>query len=300
MSGLAGAALGAVGGAWWANLAPEIGKRRFGLSMPGSDPESVVAAEMIGADLRRVPEVLNFFIAWEWRAPFPKDTLDAIRRFHALPEITWEPWDPREDAEQPKYALDRLGDYDEYVDEFARSCAEYGHPIAVRFAHEMNSDWYPWSAMVNGGSASAYVDAYHRLRERVIAQGATNVKWVWCPNIVYKDRPDLIVDSYPGDDAVDVIAVDGYNYGGQRPEDLFGPTLEVLSEISTTKPLWINEIGCANEDKPTWIGELFTYLRDTRVDTVVWFELDTPDRPDWRLLSTPASADAARSSLNTW
>ena len=73
----------------------------------------------------------------------------------------------------------------------------------------MNSDWYPWSVSINGGTPRASIAAYQRLCERFNAAGADNVCWVWCPNVIYRDRPDLIADSSPGDEAVDIVALYG-------------------------------------------------------------------------------------------
>jgi hypothetical protein len=111
------------------------GHRLFGISLTGALPQSVEIAESVGAALNRQPQVLNFFAAWEWRAPFPEDTVKAIREANAIPEITWEPWDPRAGPVQPAYELAHLDAYDSYVDDFARGCAEYGDTIMLRFAH---------------------------------------------------------------------------------------------------------------------------------------------------------------------
>jgi mannan endo-1,4-beta-mannosidase len=296
----AGAVTGFGGGYLWFGDRPSE-PRLFGISMTGSGPSSVDIAETVGTSLNRQPQVLNFFMAWQWFAPFPTTTVAAIRNANAVPEITWEPWDPRNGAIQAAYRLDNLASYDEYVDTFARGCAEYGDEICLRFGHEMNSDWYPWSVSVNGGTPAAYVATYRRLRQRFFDAGATNVRWVWCPNIVYQDRTDLIADSYPGDDVVDIVAVDGYNRGGKTPSQVFSETLRLLDPIGPAKPLWINEVGCTDTPaKAGWITDLFTMLQDTRVSCVVWFELDQPNTPDWRLLSTPESATAARDSLAQW
>jgi len=297
---IGGASAGLAGG--YLLFKPEHSDRRlFGISMSGSDPTAVTIAQTIGTALDRPPQVMNFFMAWEWRAPFPAATVEAIRQTGAIPEITWEPWDPRNGAVQPAYALDALNAYDEYVDGFAQGCAAWGHEVNIRFAHEMNSDWYPWSVDVNGGTPQTYIAAHHRLRERFARAGANNVRWVWCPNIVYRDRPDLIADSYPGDDAVDIVALDGYNRGGRTPQDLFSQSLDILNQVAPDKPVWINEVGCtAMREKAQWVADFFAYLESTPVGCVVWFELDHPNYPDWTLLSNQDTAAAARRSLATW
>jgi hypothetical protein len=275
--------------------------RLFGISIPGSSPASVLDAQEAGAALGRSPQVLNFYVAWEWRDPFPTATVAAIRGMGAVPEITWEPWNPSQGVAQDAYRLETLDAYDDYVDAFAKACAGYGDEVVLRFAHEMNSDWYPWSVSANGGSPDAYIAAYRRLHDRFLAAGATNVRWVWCPNIVYRDRPELIPASYPGHDVVDIVGVDGYNRGGRSPKQLFGPTFDLLATVAPNKPLWINEVGTiATPDKAGWITDLFGYLHGTEVSCVVWFEIDAPGSPDWRLLSTEETASAARRAIADW
>jgi beta-mannanase len=53
----------------------------------------------------------------------------------------------------------------------------------LRFAHEMNGNWYPWSEGVNGNAAGQYVPAYRRVVTLFRSVGVTNVTWVWSPKV---------------------------------------------------------------------------------------------------------------------
>jgi beta-mannanase len=132
---------------------------------------------------------------------------------------------------------------------------------------------------------------------------------VWCPNVI-RGLPTSLDAVYPGDSYVDVVAVDGYNGGSElpsmggwrTPEQVFGPTLEAITRLAPSKPLWINEVGSSEHggNKAQWINELFGYLRTTPVAAVIWFNVATDGRPDWRLDSSSASQVAAAHSLRGW
>ena len=94
----------------------------------------------------------------------------------------------------------------------------------LRFAHEMNllsSDWGPGK---EGNTASSYVDAWRHIVTIFRQEGADNVKWVWAPNVDYGGRP--FTQFFPGDEWVDYVALDGYNWGATG-----GESWETFSQI---------------------------------------------------------------------
>jgi Glycosyl hydrolase family 26 len=284
--------------------------RVFGLSAPGQD-RGLAAASATADGLGHGLGVLNFFEAWSLFQPLPVDSLRQIVARGALPEITWEPWAPSRDHHEPDYATARIasGAFDSYIDWWAHDAAAYGAPLLLRFAHEMNGTSYPWSPAVNGDNPAAYVAAWRHVHDRFVAAGATNVIWVWSPNIV-TGQPTPLSSVFPGNNYVDVAAVDGYNYGAEeptwggwnRPRRLFADTIRQVEQLAPNKPLWINETGSSEHggDKAQWIGELFDYLRTTRATGLVWFDLAVPGQPDFRLNSSPASFAAASAGLQGW
>ncbi len=115
----------------------------------------------------------------------------------------------------------------------------------------MNGGWSPWAAgrsTVTGevNTAESYVAIWRHVRGIFDAAGADQVRWVWSPNIVDSGSPSL-VHLYPGDDVVDVLAMDGYNdlaHSWRGPLSLFEETYGQLLAISSTKPIFIAETGC--------------------------------------------------------
>jgi mannan endo-1,4-beta-mannosidase len=105
---------------------------------------------------------------------------------------------------------------------------------------------------------------------------------------------------YPGDRAVDWVAVDGYNggdalpWGGWRsPEEVFGDSLADLQDL-TDRPLAITEVASAEQggDKAAWIADLFGLALRRGIRVLIWF--DYQKETDWRVQSSPTSAAAFR------
>ncbi len=219
--------------------------------------------------------------------------------------VTWEPWNHTGDVSQPAYTLRTIidGHHDDYIRQWARDAASWGRPMYLRFAHEMNCNWYPWSPGVNGNTSSAeYVAAWRHIHDVFRQEGATNVRWVWSPNVAYNGSIPF-EEVYPGDAYVDWVGLDGYNWGTAKPQSswqelaaIFGPSYETLAAM-TNKPMMIAETASAElgGDKAAWIREgLLNELpaRFPRVRAVIWF--NEYKETDWRVNSSEASLTAYR------
>ena len=168
--------------------------------------------------------------------------------------------------------------------------------VGIRFAHEMNGYWYPWAEQANGNRKGEYLLAWRHIHDIFEAEGATNVVWIWSPNISYENSTPLI-DLYPGDTYVDWIGFSGYYGTGGNEEyksfdELFAPSIDEVSRV-THKPIVIAETGAVDDAgrKAEWITELFESLpRHPEIIGVVWFE--GVKQADWRV-SVSAAATAA-------
>ncbi len=257
------------------------------------------------------PDVVMVSRGWANATP----DLAVIERLTAaghLPVLAWEPWNfevessfDRRRGEQPDFALSTIlaGDHDELINGWAEELAEWGRPVGIRFAHEMNGYWYPWSESVNGNVAGQYVAAWRYVYDAFEAAGADNVIWIWSPN---PTQPTLIplAGLYPGDDYVDWIGIVGYLGNGVDPatyvptfDQLFGPTIEEIREFSD-RPLVITEIG-ATEDgakKSEWITHVLEVVgRREDIIGFIWFEINK--ETDWRIVSSVEASEAFRTGL---
>lgn len=285
--------------------------RVFGLAVSGLDDAVVQGSQATAEQLGKRLDVLTFYDAFAWAKPLPTALLDAAAAAGCTPQLTWEPWDPGAGMHQSAYTAAEIagGRYDGYVSSWAEQAAAYDRPFLLRFAHEMNGDWYPWSVGAPGGAPQDYVAAFRRVRRIFNDAGARQVEWVWCPNAVIGAHTEAISQSYPGDEFVDIVGVDGYNFGDlpghqwTEPAELFGDTLALVAQLAPGKPVWINEVGCGDQggDKVRWISDFVGWLVTTDVRGLVWFEVDgRPDKPDWRLTSSAATTAAAKSALASW
>lgn len=217
-----------------------------------------------------------------------------LRETGQAPIVTWEPYD------QSLSAI-AGGSYDSYLRSSARLAKSFGSELMVRFAHEMNGTWYPWS-----GNATTYVAAWRHIVSIFREEGATNVKWVWAPNV---DRTGSMPFSayFPGEEWVDYIGLDGYNFGtydGNRwltLEEVFSASYAKITALSA-KPLIITETG-SNElggNKAEWIRTGFTKTIPQdfpRVTGVIWFNKEQ-EGVNWRVDSSLASLEAFREVAN--
>ena len=154
-----------------------------------------------------------------------------------------------------------------------------------------------------------FVNAWRHMHDLFVAAGATNVKWVWSPNVRYGPEYPL-ADLYPGSAYVDWLGLDGYNWGSdphlgvpawQSFEDIFGATYREVTHLAPGKPLMIAETASTEHggDKAAWI--LQTFLGDVpkypAVRAVIWFN-EADGASDFRINSSPAALAAFREVLN--
>lgn len=280
-----------------ASLVPE-GKVLFGVSVEGgADPGSL---RMVQQAAGKAPGLVMTYEQFAAAPAFPADFAAAVAGRGAVPEVTWEPWDSAAGLDQPAYRLATLssGRYDGYLRRWAREIKAYGGPVWLRFAHEMNGAWYPWSESVNGNRPGDYVRAWRHVHDVFDREGVRNVYWVWSPSVAPPGSTNM-AGLYPGDDYVDAIGVDGYNWGTAHPaeswktfDQIFGDTLARLRDL-TDKPLHIAEVGSSGEggDKAAWIKDFFASLaRHPEVRGFTWF--DHVKETDWRFATSPADRQA--------
>lgn len=237
--------------------------------------------------------VYSTYRSFYWDKNFPVAEANTVVASGATYMVTWEPWLPNGDVVQPTYALRTIiaGNHDTLIRNWATQIKAWNKPLLLRFAHEMNGNWYPWGAGVNGNTTQSYIDAWNHVRTIFTQVGATNVTWVWSPNV------DFSLNQWPGANNVDMIALDGYNWDTSSPEAVFGPTLDKLQTFQ--RPIFIGETGCPEySGKAKWITDFFLMLKNRNLAGFVWFQYKKEQ--DWRIDSSLAATNAFKQGMSTF
>jgi hypothetical protein len=252
--------------------------------------------------------IVMWFADWRHNRP-DLAQLRAVAARGSIPEISWEPWDASRGLRhpQPRYTLGSIiaGRHDDYIRAWARTLRGFGGPVLLRFAQEMNGNWYPWSEGVNGNRAGQFVAAWRHVHDIFAATGATNVKWVWSP--VARFGRALGIAQYPGDAYVDVFGLSGFNGGSALPwsgwrsfSNLFSGALDTLHQLSPVKPIQISEVStvAAGGDDRTWVRDMFAVVAaHPQITSLVWF--DVAKQADWRLTRSAGLGAAFASGIET-
>ena len=281
---------------------------QFGAWTP-NDPfdGDVSGAAALEAATGRHVDIVNWYQNWgggSWISSVQQHVVGAVTRGNRTPMLTWEPWAPGGGTNQPEYRLERIarGDFDVYMTTWALAMKLLGGPVHLRPMHEMNGDWYPWGGTVNGNSPAQFVQAWRRMVDIFRGVGASNVRFVWSPNNIDVPASNRMESYYPGTEYVDVLAVDGYNWGASTPEfggwqtftEVFKPAYDRLRALGP-QPIWIAEVGTSADggDKAAWILDMWARAATMdRLKAIVWFNEDK--ERDWRAAPTPEIAAAHR------
>ena len=286
----------------------------WGTWLPGA-PYSQAALDAFEAGTGKGQSIVHWGQAWVSGGKsqvFQTNLFETVRRRGSIPMIDWLSWDVGKGATQPDFRLASIasGKYDSTIRQWATAAKAWGHPFFLRFDHEMNGNWqFPWAELLNGNKPGDYVKAWRHVHDMFTSLGATNVSWVWCPNVSGgSTRP--MAQLYPGDAYVDWICLDGYNQsqgGGSwltfsqvfagGVKDSPNSYAEITS-VAPAKPLMIGETASSEQggSKADWItGALLNDIphQFPSIQALVWFDWNGGDpQRDWPI-DTSASAKAA-------
>ncbi|MDX3532668.1 glycosyl hydrolase [Streptomyces sp. ID05-39B] len=183
--------------------------------------------------------------------------------------LSWESkWWGGTRARQPTWKQIADGDLDaSVIDVQAARVKEFGEKVFLSFDLEMDT------RTPANGTPEDYVRAYRHIHDRFRELGVTNVVWTWTTT-GYLEHADLIERMYPGDDYVDWVAYNQYNYYRCHKADWlsFAETQQathawIRETISDDKPLMLSEFGTADDPsrpgrQADWYAQVPRVLKD--------------------------------------
>ena len=212
------------------------------------------------------------------------------------------------------------GSEDDVIRKTAQQMKAFGHDFFMRYCWEM--DGSRKQGTVKG--PKKFNEAWRHMYRIFQEEGATNVIWVWTANAAgFKDKRKYTNNEppapyfYPGDEYVDWIASDGYNWGVSKRNqgDRWRQALEIFDEFMVfarahPKPIMIGEYGAQEQSedptaKPEWMRHAHETFMDkpktaecrhcgaySDVAAVVYFDVDYGSHGDWRIMSSDQTLTA--------
>jgi hypothetical protein len=228
--------------------------------------------------------------------------------------VAWEPWTPvpaalgldAQSQPQPGYRNIDIarGAQDRYIMRFARSLARFPGRVWLRYAHEMNGYWYPWSR-----DARAYRWAWRRIVRLFDVAGADNVRFVWSVNAnLYEPESTWVAGArryWPGARYVDAVGSTMIDFGGAKDYTVarFAPRLRKL-HAEFGKPVILAETNTEYDGRVAWLRDFCRMLGGMPwVRAVFWSQLPSRGKAhrtgstgvvDWDVQRDPPAAAQLR------
>jgi hypothetical protein len=210
------------------------------------------------------------------------------------------------------------GKYDAAIDAAAQRFQALGAPFFLRWFWEPDGT-RPSKANLSKTPAK-YVAAWRYIHDRFAKAGNTNAVWVWCPVSLDFYPPSGQTDPnlapnhainplgaqpyYPGDDVVDWMCADGYNWAPNKAGTRYEPFQELFQafynwSVPHNKPLMVGETGVMENnpgDKANWLKAAHISMTQHYPNIVAWLYFDTQNanglNNEWWLESDPGSYQA--------
>jgi len=233
--------------------------------------------------------------------PFPRPAFESVRAHRMIPILSWS-------SRGISNSDIAAGHFDTYIRNWASAAKSWGHKLFLRFDREMNGWWFNWGSGTGGNTPADFVAAWRHVHNIFATVGATNVRWVWCPNVdPYRKFTDIRL-LYPGDAYVDWTCLDGYN--GDNPwrsfNRLFVGSYRHVLQIAPSKPMIVGEVGSTETggSKARWIRNMFAVLprRFPRIRGLLWFDqylLGPGGHSDWPIETSVSSSAAFAKGIRT-
>ncbi len=255
------------------------------------------------------------YITWCSRSiTYAFDMANEFWSDHNVPEIVWQPENIncKTDASDPDTQI-ASGMWDSYITSFFNAAKNflagpdgvYGtsddRRLYIRFAHEANGNWYPWSPAYSGSTDTPadYVNMWIHVvtMARNMGLDSDHLQFMWNVNAT-DSGPYTAEQLFPGNSYLNWVSIDGYNWGTSQSWSSWQTASQVFSNMIgrvrnlSTLPLAIPEVGSVSYTstgesvpaKAAWINDLFTnFIPTYNIKMICWFNTDQSGEKDWAI-----------------
>jgi beta-mannanase len=242
------------------------------------------------AQLGRKLDIAHFY--HQWTHDFPTSDERALATEGRLLLINWKSpgsWTAVADGSQ-----------DAQITATATRLKTFGRKMFLTFHHEPEND------IPATGQPADYARAFRRVVDGFNRVGADNVIFVWNMMGYVGGYANIYPTLYPGDQYVDWIAYDPYNwYGcrsGSKPRsfaEMTKPFYDWTAANAPGKPLMLAEYGLQEQpagspSKAEWFRDSLAQLKTTRTRIKALVYFNNLHDCDWRITSSSSSVAAYR------
>jgi hypothetical protein len=284
-------------GSWWGSALP--------------DQQSKLVAAVAAAERttgRRLDIVHTYH---RWFDAFPTLSERTLAGSGHLLLLNWEPND-RNNSPMSWQGI-AAGKQDAVIESEAKRLALIGVPVLVSFSHEPELQFH------QHGNAADFAAAFRHVVLRTRQAGARNVRWVWdtmgLSDATWQARYKQM---WPGDDVIDWVAWDPYNFASCRgkPWHSFAQTVTPFYQWLKAngfgrKPFMLAEYGTIEQPrqadaKAAWLAAIPSAMRSfPNLRALVYFNLPAPPANcNWQVSTSPSAGSAfgalARSQRFSW
>ena len=242
------------------------------------------------AQMGRKFDIVHFY--HQWGQDFPTAEERSLAAEGRLLLINWK--------SPGSWAAVANGSQDGQINATATRLKAFGKKLFLAFHHEPEND------VGGAGQPADYARAYRHVVDVFNRVGADNVIFVWNMMGFVGGYGDIYPTLYPGDQYVDWIAYDPYNwYGcksGQKGRSFAQITkafYDWTAAHAPGKPLMLAEYGLREQSgssmsKADWFRDELVQLKTTRTRLKALVYFNNLHTCDWRITSSSASVAAYR------
>ena len=164
-------------------------------------------------------------------------------------------------------------------------------PIIFRPWHENSGSWFWWGEKLC--TVEEYKALWNMLQDKLTADGYDNLVWSYSPGCQDNLTAERLLDRYPGDDRVQMLGLDGYQWTPEEKDAFIARTKQNLAVLCQTAEEHglipaLTETGMKNMTEPTWWSSTLlpaveefpiSYLLTWRNYKTEWFG-PAPSKPD--------------------